>query len=258
MQEYNIGKVADWDTASNFSTESILNNNSFGGHNFWVCDSNWINRIFKNNIIQFNIPQKVSSGFNEHRGGWESIKESLNNNKLYTTNNDYIFYDMLDITYLFNKGTIIEKKWCGIFHCTPITPDYLNFININNIFNNINFINSLKNCMGIITLSPYLSEFFKKSLKNINMNVNVYTLKHPCITTNIPLFNYENYESNKNKKIIQLGQQLRKVSSIYVLDDIQNFSKMWLTGTKNFDKLNKFLNNEIKMFKIEPSMIDKN
>lgn len=257
IQNYNIGKVADWETARNFSTESILNNNSFGGHNFWLCDpNNWKDRIFKNNIIQFNIPQQIKNGFNEHRGGWESIKASLTNNKLYRKNNDYIFYDMLDIIFLFNKGFIIEKKWCGIFHCTPITPPYLNFINIHNIFNNINFIKSLQNCVGIITLSTYLSDFFKKSLKNIN--INVHTLKHPTITKNIPLFNYTQYKHNNNKKIIQLGQQLRKLSSIYLLQDIPNYSKMWLTGTMQFDKLNTFLNNEIEMFNIDKSVIDLN
>jgi hypothetical protein len=259
MQEYNIGKVADWDTAYNFSTESILNNNSFGGHNFWLCDNNdWKSRIYNNNIIQFNIPQKVDDGFNEHRGGWEFIKKSLNNNQLYRTNSKYIFYDMLDLIFLFNEGTIIEQKWCGIFHCTPITPTYLDFININNIFNNIKFIKSLQNCVGIITLSSYLSNYFITSLKNINIDVKVYTLKHPTITENIPLFNYSDFKNNKNKKFIQLGQQLRKVSSIYILPQIPNYSKIWLTGTTQFDKLKTFLLKEIEMFNLDKSIINSN
>lgn len=36
MQELNIGKVADWDSAYAFSSESYLNTNSFGGHGVWV------------------------------------------------------------------------------------------------------------------------------------------------------------------------------------------------------------------------------
>ena len=258
MQDYNIGVVADWDSASNFSTETILNNNSFGGHNFWLCDPNWKQRIFKHNIIQFNIPPQVEKGFNEHRGGWNVIKQSLNDNKLFSENNSYIFYDMLDIIFLFNNGHIIEKKWCGIFHCTPITPSYLDFINISNIFNNINFIKSLKNCLGIITLSSYLSNYFIETFKKLNENINVYTLKHPTITTNIPLFNYSQFKYNNNKKIIQLGQQLRKVSSIYLLPEIKNYSKIWLTGTTQFNKLITFLKYEIEMFNIDKSLININ
>jgi hypothetical protein len=258
MQDYNIGKVADWNTAYNFSTESILNNRSFGGHNFWLCDPNWKDRLFKHNIIQFNIPQIIEDdGFNEHRGGWGHIKETLNINKLYNTNNNYIFYDMLDIQFLFNTGHTIKQTWCGIFHCTPITPHYLTFINIKNIFNNKKFIESLKTCVGIITLSSYLTDYFKSALNDINVKVNVYTLKHPCIT-NVPLFNYDDYKYNSNKNIIQLGQQLRKLSSIYILPDIPNFSKMWLTGTMQFDKLNTFLNEEIELFNLDNSVIDIN
>ena len=256
MQEYKIGKVSDWNSAYNFSTESVLNLDSFGGHNFWLCDINWKERIYKNNIIQFNIPVKVENGFNEHRGGWDTIKNNLENNNLYNARSNYFFYDMLDIEFLFNKGSIINNKWCGIFHCTPITPSYLNFININNIFDNENFIISLKNCLAIITLSPYLSNYFKNKFKELNIQLNVYTLKHPTITKDIPQFNYINFVNNKSKKIIQLGQQLRKVTSIYVLPNIPNYSKIWLTGTKQYNKLTQFLNYEKTMYNIDKNLIN--
>jgi len=258
MQDYNIGTVANWNSAYKFSTESILNSNSFGGHNFWLYDVNWKQRIYNNNIIQFNIPNKIVEGFNEHRGGWDTIKKSLDKNKLFSNNSKYNFYDMLDLLFLFNEGHYIENKWCGIFHCTPITPPYLNFININLIFKNINFIKSLKNCKGIITLSPYLTNYFNKKFKKNKIKINVFTLIHPTVTEDIIDFNYINFKYNNNKKIIQIGQQLRKLSSIYLLPDINNYSKLWLTGTKQFDKLKKFINEEIKMFNINENVIDYN
>lgn len=49
LQEFNIGDVADWDTAYNFSSESEFNNNSFGCHRLWICTDMWashINKIF--------------------------------------------------------------------------------------------------------------------------------------------------------------------------------------------------------------------
>jgi len=63
MQEFGIGVVADWDSASAFSTESVNNINSFGGHKFWIGDKNWKERFkkmfffseyyFHNDIIEY-------------------------------------------------------------------------------------------------------------------------------------------------------------------------------------------------------------
>jgi hypothetical protein len=50
MQDLNIGKVADWDSAYHFSSESIYNPNSFGGHKIWISNPNWkeiMNNFFK-------------------------------------------------------------------------------------------------------------------------------------------------------------------------------------------------------------------
>ena len=47
MQELNIGKVSDWNSAFLFSTESVNNPNSFGGHKFWIADKNWKERFKK-------------------------------------------------------------------------------------------------------------------------------------------------------------------------------------------------------------------
>jgi hypothetical protein len=47
MQEYNIGVVANWDSAFKFSTESIYNPDSFAGHGFWIGDINWKKRLEK-------------------------------------------------------------------------------------------------------------------------------------------------------------------------------------------------------------------
>ena len=56
MQELNIGLVADWDTASLFSSESVFNEKSFGGHKFWLSNKKWkefFKKLFKYNIYIF-------------------------------------------------------------------------------------------------------------------------------------------------------------------------------------------------------------
>ena len=48
MEDFGIGLVADRKSASRFSTESLVNTNSFAGHNFWIHDTNWEERIYEN------------------------------------------------------------------------------------------------------------------------------------------------------------------------------------------------------------------
>ena len=47
MQELNIGIVASHESALSFSTESVANKNSLGGHKFWIGNSEW-KKIMKN------------------------------------------------------------------------------------------------------------------------------------------------------------------------------------------------------------------
>jgi glycosyltransferase involved in cell wall biosynthesis len=73
MQTYNLGRVADWDSASEFSTELIYNENSFGGHNFWLNDGNWMNRVrslceyddmCRDKMIEFEYINYLNSKYN--------------------------------------------------------------------------------------------------------------------------------------------------------------------------------------------------
>lgn len=57
MQELKIGKVADWNTSHMFSSESVLNINSFAGHKFWISNIKWkktMNHIFKYDTYNYN------------------------------------------------------------------------------------------------------------------------------------------------------------------------------------------------------------
>ena len=57
MQDKNIGKVADWETAFRFSSESVLNGDSFAGHKFWISHQKWKRRMkstFPFNLYKFN------------------------------------------------------------------------------------------------------------------------------------------------------------------------------------------------------------
>jgi hypothetical protein len=47
MIEFNIGRLADWNTAFKFSSEWVHNPDSLGGHCFWYSNKNWLNTIYE-------------------------------------------------------------------------------------------------------------------------------------------------------------------------------------------------------------------
>jgi hypothetical protein len=47
MEMFNIGKIADYNIAINFSSESIWNSKSFGGHQWWVGNPHWKQRLYQ-------------------------------------------------------------------------------------------------------------------------------------------------------------------------------------------------------------------
>jgi len=271
MTDKNIGLLADRVSAFNFSTETLVNKDSLGGHQFWLNDPDWRNRIYENIIIQLKpelgliIKQpKISfkpnfeTSFLEHRGGWKSILDKLIKNNFYDENSKFDFFDIIENSFLWNTEKVkCENNWAGIIHCTFITPEYLDIININNLFKYNTFMESLRSCKFILTLSNYISNFLKIKFKELKLNIPILTLKHPVEINNIPLFNFDDFKINKNKKLIQIGQQLRKITSIYKVNSLY-YEKMWLTGTKNLNHSNVILDREINFFNLDKEKLDKN
>ena len=248
MLDYNIGKVATYDEAIKFSIESIFYPNSFGGHNFWL-GGNILPILYDKVIIKFKHTYKSNY---EHRGGWNTIIANLISNNFYSNYSNNNFIDIIEEYFLWRSDFNLTTKWCGIIHLTPTSVPYLNNCNIANIFNNKNFINSLKYCFVIFTLSNYMKNYLIEEFKKRSILVPIISLKHP-IDMNVPLFNLSNYIENTNKMIIQIGQQLRIISSIYQLK-IDNHKLLWLTGTKKIKYVTSLLQNEINYYNIKIDM----
>jgi hypothetical protein len=188
---------------------------------FGVNDINWEERIYENCVIQFKPTYSIESL--EHRGGWSSIIKYFIDNNFYNKKSSFYFFDTIENFFLWdNFDFLCSNNWFGIIHCTYKNPDYLDICNISNLFKNEKFIKSLTYCKGIIVLSNYLKTYLDAQFQELSINVKTYYFKHPCDVENIIYFNMNKYILNRDKKLIQIGQQLRKLSSIYLINDISH------------------------------------
>jgi hypothetical protein len=234
--DFKLGIVAPHDIAQTFSMETIYNENSLGGHNFHICTKNWKQHMYNKVIKQAYIYVELKNL--EHRCGWGWVLCHLFKNDLIVSKkineieqDKLIFLDMIEKHFMWENLGYIHNKWFGFLHCTNIAPHYLDLINTDKLFDDRIFINSLTNCKCIIVLSNYLLKYVNKKLNYLNINIPVYYIKYPCYSDNVIKFTCEKFINNSNKKLIQVGQQLRIITSIYVVDT--KFDKLWLPGTKN-------------------------
>jgi len=125
--------------------------------------------------------------------------------------------------YFYKCGKQMISKWVGIIHDPPETYKY---DKSKNIFNNSRFKKSLKSCVHLFTMSDISSEWERTMLKKNDVNVGVTTLRHPLPKKEtITQFNIQNFIENKNKKIIQIGNWLRKTYAIYKLQVPNEYEK---------------------------------
>jgi len=104
-QELGIGVVADYETASLFSSETVFNEKSLGGHKFWISNENWKNKLKQ--VFNYNI-------YNPH-----------------TDLNEYLRYCNLNESY--NKNDINKNAFdVDLYFC--------NFVNNLNMVNNYEII----------------------------------------------------------------------------------------------------------------------
>jgi len=246
MIEYNIGKVAPRNVADLFSSETNYHPECLGGHNFWISNRQWKQLLYNRIVRQFQ-PMFVND--TEHRGGWMSIMKFMENNDLFNKNSDLVFYDVMERYFLWDKNHRCTKSWIGILHSTIECPHYIELADLKNLLNNLNFIKSLKLCKGIYCLSHHVSSYVKNRLKAFK--IPVYTLTHPIINENYKMFDFERFLQNPHKKLLQVGQQLRKMTSIYLVNIPPNYEKMWLTGTKNFAKCSDLLGKECNHLNVQ-------
>lgn len=200
MQDYGIGKVADWDSSYAFCTESIYNENSFGGNNFWMSNKKWKEKIYMliplnyykniiintytNDIISYdmfdtlifrycNVPHLIFNIIQESVGNPDFKLQRCNAESIASKSHKNInidtIYDTMKILYNYDDNTI------NYYKNTEIETE------INNIYPNNELFLKLKE-NDIIVSDMYLSEQHLRTIlkKCVKHNRDMYdnTLKH--------------------------------------------------------------------------------
>jgi hypothetical protein len=240
IQDLELGRVASWETAFAFSSESQHSPNSLGGHNFWGSDPNWRKRLYTSVVVNFSLRTRLKT---THRGGWAAVIDSLRESDVLCGSAQYDLLPVTEEVYLWNDESLRPTKpWVGIIHCTPNTPDYHKEINIQYLIRSSAFLDDLKTCKMLVTFSESVADFLRKNIVNPPP---IASLFHPVVyNASIPMFTMEKYAANTDKYILQIGQQLRKVTSIFRIDP-PGFKRRWLTGTPDLNHCKMMIQREL-------------
>ena len=164
---------------------------------------------------------------NLHRSGWAQVVHNTG----ILHNQDGIIFDMFcDKTFHWAEATYkdlnlipYQKPWIGIVHHTPsvLYTEY----NTNSMIKKESWNKSLSNCIGIYTMSNWLTNWFKNKIPNLLVE----TLIHPTEISQIT-FSLEKFMENSNKKLVQIGGWLRNPYSIYRIAVPEYINKCHLIG----------------------------
>ena len=158
MQKYKIGNVANFDDAFKFSSESLNNPNSFGGHKFWLSDNLWIKRMQNNMGITKFLPKSNLNDFLIYTN--KDIELNLTNIKTNAFDIDYNFYKIsnsLDIKDKDISNHFLNNGMNGLFY----HPKQLY-----NLFPNILIFNFLENMLVLNDNKIYLLKQFINHISN--------------------------------------------------------------------------------------------
>ena len=149
------------------------------------------------------IFRKHSEKFN-HQYGWPWIQSELY--KLSNLKNNILFDDFIDFTFQ-NSDIIYKQTWAGIVHHPS---SVFNFTD--------NFQKSLLYCKFLIVHDPKTKLYFEEKTK-----VKIICLRHP-IKVDFE-WSYVNFDLNKSKKFLVIGQWLRNFDKIKTFEVKDPFLK---------------------------------
>jgi hypothetical protein len=157
---------------------------------------------------------KIVNGvsWSEHRSGWKYALSMLSS----LEHADGILLDgFLDRTFGHATDTHqpYEQEWVGfLHHPIHVCPWYFQSnLSVQSVLDSIVFKESLYCCRGIFTLSDYLADHVRK---HIPPGIRVQSIKHP---TETPFIEFDPEQFIREKKVIQVGAWMRRLTSVFKL-----------------------------------------
>lgn len=241
MIEYGLGKVAPRDVANRFCSEMTWVENSLGMHQPWLASNS---KLYWDNIYNtYNLHTRTFSqgDATQHAGGWPCVIRNLENHGVVNMTGNIRLLDCTEQYFMWDNHPPLSVEWVGIIHITPNTPDYLDIANVKNLLKNQNYISSLPYCKGLVVMSNYLKQYI--DLQNYDFPVTC--IKHPVDLNVSNVYDVDSILNNERTEVIQIGQQMRYMSTLYRLNTVYN--KTWLTGWKDESKMKRLLEHEMNM-----------
>ena len=190
-----------------------------------VAQVDWIIKDYYQNHkqrVDNSTTTIINKNFQEvHRSGWQYVVDDLIN-EFVNQKTDLIVDTYIDKTFHWNKSFYSFKQiipytrpWIGFLHHT--FNDSINTFNCGELLQNDLFLKSLECCKCIIVMNPCLEKELRKALVELKQDTIVKSVHHPTDFNVIP-FQWSTFMANKQRRIIQVGNWLRDVFSIYRLD----------------------------------------
>lgn len=184
-----------------------------------------------------------------HRGGWTTIMRHVIAGGVLSPkprHGQLLLVDCMESIFLW-QPKMLDQPWIGILHYTAyLPPSYPEFMTLQGLFKSQAFLDSLPWCKMLIVLSRLSRDYVKEQ----HPDLKVVSIKHPIGMPDVRRrFDLEAFEANQNNwKLILLGQQYRKVSTLTFLQ--VKYPKIWMPGAK-LDK-----GDYLERYRLEPGLPD--
>lgn len=256
MLDNNLGKVASPEVAKSFSNETSHRSTALGCHQPWLFSRSV---LYDNELLKtYNLyTTKFSKGdATQHAGGWPSVIKHCEQFGVINNNGKIKLIDFTEQHFMWDNSPVINSPWTGIVHFAPEYPDYLNCLDIHHLLTNKNFQNSLNHCECLITLSEYLKQYLQDNAEKYGLqDVKIVNTYHPVTEPKSDkLFDITSIYDNKNLKVVQVGQQLRYMTTIFKI--CSKHPRLWLTGWRDMEKIYDMLYREIEWLNDETCTIN--
>jgi hypothetical protein len=153
----------------------------------------------------------------EHRSGWGYVLDAL---ERFKDESGILFDGNIDISFGYsayekrmNNILPYKEDWIGFIHSSVTQCPFMGkYASLDSILSCSEFLDSLDKCRGIFTLSEYTAEYIRSKLGH---RILVVALKHP---TEFPQVTFNIQKFRAEKKIIHVGNWLRRITSFSSLD----------------------------------------